>query len=113
MASSKRFLAGVCGKYCGLCDEHVVHGCSGCACQLGLTCHGECAIFQCCVVDQGLEHCGLCEQFPCEIFRSLELLDHCESRQSALLRRRDQGTDGWLKERQQAEEPAGEGYLGR
>lgn len=74
--------------------------CRGCAYQLGLTRHGECAIFQCCVAERGLEHCGLCPDFPCDVFRDSLPADELECRVRALRQRAAKGTDEWLAEGQ-------------
>ncbi len=72
--------------------------CRGCAYQLGLTRHGECAIFQCCVAERGLEHCGLCVEFPCPVFLSSGPAEDIERRRRTLRDRADKGTDAWLAE---------------
>jgi hypothetical protein len=54
----------------------------------------------------GLEHCGLCADFPCETFlvlRDPSLSDEefersLEKRKSALRRRAEIGTENWLQE---------------
>ena len=96
MGHYDRFLAGVCGKYCGTCDLYALGECRGCAYQLGLTKHGECAIFQCCIVEHGLEHCGLCDNFPCQIFSRSASQDAIQLRLEALSCRSQKGTDQWL-----------------
>jgi hypothetical protein len=104
----RRRLAAVCGRNCELCDAYQDSLCCGCGYQLGQTCRGECAIFQCCVGEQGLEHCGLCPDFPCHLFMSLTSPLDVAKRYRALCRRIEIGTIAWLDE--QAER-AGPGSL--
>ena len=91
-----RLSAGACGEYCKPCVAH--GGCRGCAYQLGLTQRGECAVFQCCVAEKGLEHCGLCSEFPCPLFKASTSAADAERRMRALLDRTEKGTDAWLAE---------------
>lgn len=94
----RRRLAAVCGRDCELCTTYQDGICCGCGYQLGETCKGECAIFQCCISDRGLEHCGLCVDFPCQVFVShappLDVARHYR----ALRRRAEIGTIAWLEE---------------
>jgi len=105
-------LAPVCGIYCGAC-EYLGDQCQGCGHQQGkpfwTTMVGVevCPIYNCCINTKHLEYCGICPEFPCQIFTSLRdpslsdeeaeksLLD----RQNELLRRKGIGTDKWLKEK--------------
>jgi len=107
-----RALAAPCGIYCGAC-EFLGGQCAGCVAVAGRPFWTEqvpekvCPIFDCCVDTEGLEHCGLCDTFPCKTF--LELRDPSMSdeeaeraladRQAALLRRSQVGTETWLSER--------------
>lgn len=50
---------GACGDWCGKCP-HFPHECAGCSSKAG-----ECR-FPRCLAGRGLEHCGLCPQFPCQ-----------------------------------------------
>lgn len=101
---NKRRFAGVCGEYCVSCAPVVEGICRGCAYELARTPRGECVIFQCAVVERGLEHCGLCPDFPCELFRSSADSKRVQLRIHALQRRREIGTERWLEE--QAQPPA-------
>jgi len=92
-----RCLAAVCGVYCGTCGEFP-QDCRSCAYQLGHTQHGECPVYQCCLVERGLEHCGLCPDFPCQIFLALAEPMEVQRRYRSLLRRREIGTEAWLEE---------------
>jgi hypothetical protein len=94
----ERRAAGACGAYCGDCDAYADGECCGCGYGLGQTCHGECALFVCCVGQRGLEHCGLCVDLPCQVFLahapSLVVARHYR----AVMRRAEIGTDAWLAE---------------
>jgi hypothetical protein len=94
----RRRLAAVCGRNCEQCSTYQNGICCGCGYQLGDTPGGECAIFQCCIVQRGLEHCGLCVDFPCQVFVShappLDLAKYYR----ALSRRVEIGTIAWLEE---------------
>jgi hypothetical protein len=94
----ERRWAAVCGKNCEDCPEAHVN-CKGCAYQLGLPQGGDCAVFRCCAVDRGLEHCGLCPDFACNLFLSLDSPLQSAKRYRALIRRTEIGTDAWLEER--------------
>jgi hypothetical protein len=91
-----RLSASVCGECCLACVSH--DQCRGCAYQLGLTRYGECAVFQCCAADKGLEHCGLCPEFPCRVFLESAPEDRVRVRIEALRERAVKGTDEWLAE---------------
>ena len=66
-----------------------------------------CPLYDCCRNRKLLEHCGLCEEFPCKIF--LELRDpnmnddqfqrSIEERGQNLKKRAEIGTDQWLQEK--------------
>ena len=96
----KRKQAAVCGTYCGDCDAYLDRICCGCGYQLGHTRRGECAIFRCCVVERGLEHCGLCMDFPCQVFVSHAAPADVARRYKALRRRAEIGTIAWLAEQE-------------
>jgi hypothetical protein len=93
-----RRLAAVCGRFCGACDAYQQGACCGCGYQLGQTRRGECAVFQCCILTQGLEHCGMCSDLPCQLFAGhappLDVARHYR----ALRRRTEIGTVAWLEE---------------
>jgi hypothetical protein len=100
-------LAAVCGCNCELCDAYRDSLCDGCGYQLGQTRRGECAIFPCCVVEQGLEHCGLCSDFPCHLFMSQAHPLDVARRYRALCRRMEIGTIAWLDEQAGHDGPGG------
>ena len=59
-----------CGTYCGICPyykEERTPQCSGCETKKGHPFWGECKLFIC-SKDREVEHCGLCQEFPCELF---------------------------------------------
>ena len=91
--------AAVCGKDCRDCPE-LHRNCQGCAYQLGLPPPGECAVFRCCAVERGLEHCGLCADFPCQVFLEIDASLASGKRYRALTRRAKLGTDAWLEQKE-------------
>ncbi len=99
---SRRRFAAVCGEYCLNCPPPAsAPACRGCAYQLGITPAGEeCGIFVCAVIRRGLEHCGLCPEFPCALFLSSAEPAVVERRVRALRRRAEIGTDRWLNEQE-------------
>lgn len=62
-----------CGVHCEAC-RFFPEECPGCPDIAGkvfwLRYTGEeiCGIYQCCVVEKGLLHCGLCPEMPCSLF---------------------------------------------
>jgi len=91
-------VAAACGCNCELCAAYQAGHCRGCGQQRGQTRRGECAIFQCCIVKQGLEHCGLCLDFPCQVFMSQAHPLDVARRYRAVCRRTEIGTAAWLAE---------------
>jgi len=105
-------LTACCGLYCGDC-EFLGEKCPGCGQVYGKPFHVElsklevCSIYGCCVDKKQLEHCGLCDEFPCETFTSLrdpsmsdeEFEQSLSERQQALLLRKEIGTEAWLREK--------------
>ena len=94
---TKRKEAAVCGYYCGACDSLLEGECCGCGYELGETSHGECPIFLCCVVERGLAHCGLCMDFPCQLFLGHASPVEVARRFRELCRRAEIGTTAWLE----------------
>ena len=105
-------LAASCGLFCGTC-EHLDTKCKGCGTQKGkpfwttlmnVEC---CPLYNCCVNTKQLEHCGLCDQFPCATFNELRdpSLNYKEAqkalleRQNDLRKRKEIGTKNWLKQK--------------
>jgi hypothetical protein len=96
----RRRLAAVCGAYCGDCDAYEDGSCCGCGYGLGCTRRGECAVFVCCIADRGLEHCGQCVDFPCQVFMGHARPQVVAVRYRALCHRTEIGTSAWLDERE-------------
>ena len=103
----RRRLAAACGRYCAACDALLAENCDGCAYQLGETCEGTCPVFCCCVVERGLEHCGVCPDFACQVFLAHADPVTVARHYRALCRRTEIGTSAWLdeQERQRAHRP--------
>ena len=59
-----------CGAYCGSCSyflkERIPH-CSACGTHKGHPFWGECKLYAC-ASEHKVEHCGLCNDFPCNLF---------------------------------------------
>ena len=105
-------LAAVCGLYCQTC-EHLGSHCQGCGhvqgkpfwtAQMNVA---VCPLYDCCVNTKQLEHCGLCQEFPCTTFRELrdpslsdaEAEKALQARQQELIKRKEIGTENWLREK--------------
>jgi hypothetical protein len=105
-------LAPVCGLYCGAC-EYFKKQCQGCGYQEGKPFWTTqfklevCPLYDCCINKKQLEHCGLCDEFPCETFTGLrdpslgeqEAKEALCVRQNELVKRRETGTERWLEEK--------------
>ncbi|MGD8397404.1 MAG: DUF3795 domain-containing protein [Anaerolineae bacterium] len=96
----RRRLAAVCGRYCGRCEAYLAGTCLGCGYCLGCGQRGDCPLFLCCVVKRGEAHCGVCKDFPCELYLSHAPPDVVAIHHRALLRRVEIGTDAWLDEQE-------------
>lgn len=104
----RRRFAAVCGEYCRRCGPVSTASCQGCAYQLGITPAGEeCRIYFCAVAQRGLEHCGLCPDFPCSLFLTSAEPAVVERRVRALRRRAEIGTERWLDEQEMEDEGHG------
>ena len=103
-------LAAVCGLYCGDC-EYAGDKCGGCTniegkpfwvSQFGLA---TCPIYNCSVNKHEIEHCGLCDEFPCEMFKTLRDPSQSDEeaeralieKRSSLLLRKEIGTEAWVE----------------
>ena len=109
-------LAPVCGLYCGTC-EYFNNQCQGCGNVEGKpfwTVQMEveaCPLYDCCVNQKQLEHCGLCNEFPCKTFTDLRdpsLSDEkakqaLHARENELLKRKKIGTEKWLEGKEASE----------
>jgi len=73
-----------------------------------------CPLYDCCVNKKRLEHCSLCDEFPCETFEGLrdpslseeEAEEALRARQNDLLRRKEIGTERWLGEKERLRKKA-------
>ena len=103
-------LAAACGLYCGSC-EYLEEKCTGCGhiegkpfwtAEFGVE---VCPLYDCCVNDKALEHCGECAELPCKLW--LEFHDPALSpeeaeasvreRREQLLARKEIGTEKWAE----------------
>ena len=92
-----------CGTYCGLCPyfrkERTPH-CSGCGTVKGRPFWGECRLYAC-SRDHEVEHCGLCKDFPCDLF--INQYDPEHGQKSAFVRagllsyRKKAGTEKYIE----------------
>ncbi len=57
-----------CGFYCGSCPAYISKKCKGCVEQRK---KGDCYTRDC-VLQQGINYCGECKNFPCQIILSRE-----------------------------------------
>jgi hypothetical protein len=103
--------APVCGLYCGTCD-FLGEQCRGCGYMDGKPFWTEqgpwevCPLHDCCRNHKQLEHCGLCEDFPCKSFLQLrdpnasdeEFRKSLDEKQKSLKGRAEIGTQRWLQE---------------
>ncbi|MDO5603069.1 MAG: DUF3795 domain-containing protein [Oscillospiraceae bacterium] len=55
-----------CGICCEQCEGREEAHCSGCLQMEKAFWGGDCPVKSCCEA-KGLDHCGLCPQFPCEV----------------------------------------------
>ncbi len=55
-----------CGLLCGECSYQEQVGCKGCVNITKPFWGDHCPVKSCCEAN-GLEHCGQCERFPCEL----------------------------------------------
>jgi hypothetical protein len=104
-------LAPPCGLMCVSCP-FLGKNCRGCGYVEGKPFwtdeyHIEvCPIYNCSMNRKNLEHCGLCDELPCEIFLELkdpniseeEFQRSLKERQESLNERREKGTLKWLEE---------------
>ncbi|MBU0567217.1 DUF3795 domain-containing protein [bacterium] len=110
-------LAPVCGLCCGTCEYLEKKQCKGCGNVKGRpfwTAQMKievCPFYDCCINKKQLEHCGLCDELPCETFKlydpSLspeEGKKQIADRQNEVLRRKELGTEKWLQEKEVKED---------
>ncbi len=93
-------LAAPCGEYCGICP-HYEKECEGCSLHKGHPSWGECKLYTC-VSKRGIEHCGLCADFPCDFQIGYFDPDNPEGQRNAVVRtgllayRKKHGSRKWL-----------------
>jgi len=93
-------LAAPCGEYCGICP-HYEKECEGCSIHKGHPSWGECKLYTC-VSKRGIEHCGLCADFPCDFQIGYFDPDNPEGQRNAVVRtgllayRKKHGNRKWL-----------------
>ena len=89
------FEAGFCGDYCGKCPNYL-NTCRGCVPDNHLDCH-----FVKCCLEQSIEHCGFCKDFPCEKLQQFVPDDRPECPRGYHIEnlrvRKAVGTEEWLK----------------
>ncbi len=104
--------APVCGIYCGECG-FLGRQCPGCGNVEGKPFWalempgGVCPLHDCCRNQKRLEHCGLCDEFPCNPFLDLrdpnmtddEFAASLNMRKCNLTARTQVGTEKWLAEK--------------
>ena len=61
-------LIAMCGDYCGECNYREKTNCPTCQVARGKMFYGECRVASCCS-SKGLQHCGLCDEMPCDILK--------------------------------------------
>jgi hypothetical protein len=107
---NEKNLATACGLFCGVC-EYLGNNCQGCGKVQGKPFWTEkmsvniCPLYDCCVNNKKLEHCGLCNDLACDLFKSFydpslspeEAEKSVSSRQNELLKRKEIGTENWIK----------------
>jgi hypothetical protein len=103
-------LAATCGLYCGNC-EFLGEQCAGCGNVQGKPFWTKqanmdvCPLYECCTELKKVEHCGLCDEFPCGTFTSLRDPSYTDAeyekaihdRIITLRARKKMGTEAWLK----------------
>jgi hypothetical protein len=75
-----------CGLVCEDCEYYKgekVPKCPGCTTHGGKPFWGDCLTFTC-VEEHGIEHCGLCGEFPCDRF--IDMFDPSQGQVSSVIR---------------------------
>lgn len=65
-------LFSLCGLNCGLCPMHLDNYCPGCGGGAG---NQSCKIARCSLQHGGIEHCYLCDEYPCEKYVNIDIFD--------------------------------------
>jgi hypothetical protein len=104
-------LVAPCGTYCGECKGlgNISKGCTqleGKPYWIVKTNMAICPQYDCCINKKRIEHCGLCGEFPCQLFRGSDPALSAEEaekevviRRNNLLHRKAVGTVKWLSEK--------------
>lgn len=58
-----------CGLDCNNCEYKEKYNCGGCKATCGKAFYGECSLAKC-AIEHEIEHCGLCDSFPCKLLNS-------------------------------------------
>lgn len=78
----------ICGALCSDCPSYKgedEHSCLGCAATQGKPWWGRCKVYEC-YEGKGVDHCGLCSDFPCKLFISHYDPDNPEGQKNAVIR---------------------------
>lgn len=75
-----------CGLMCDTCTYQESHDCKGCIALKGQPFWGKCPVSACCQ-DKGYDHCGQCEDMPCELLKDFSCGEgeHCDKPKGARL----------------------------
>ena len=99
-----------CGTHCGFCvyyKQERLPRCSGCGAQKGHPFWGDCKLYAC-AREHDVEHCGLCNEFPCELFVNQYDPEHGQKsvfiRAGLLAYRKKAGTEKYIEMVQKLEE---------
>jgi hypothetical protein len=96
---AKKKIGTVCGYSCSGCDHHG-NECPGCEATKGKpfwTAYASvecCPVYDCCVNEQTLPHCGRCPDLLCERFTRFKDPDMSEEQAQAVLIRMEQELRG-------------------
>lgn len=74
-------LFSLCGLNCGLCPMYLGNYCPGCGGGAG---NQSCSIAKCSLQHGGIEYCYLCDEYPCEKYDHIEMVDSFISHRNQL-----------------------------
>lgn len=113
-------LLGACGLYCGACEHHLgprcddplAHSdqpdaplCEGCHGHIDAAMYPWCAecTIRACALEKGFDHCGLCDEYPCERFEAMlaDSRPHCREIPENIARLQKVGAEKWLEEQKE------------
>ena len=89
-----------CGIYCGSCKNYKQnYNCMGCRTEKELL--DDCPT-RTCFMSKGLLHCGLCDDFPCDMLNEFynDGAKHRAQAYENMVKIRVVGVDGWLSEQE-------------